>query len=188
MPHQGAAFGMDAVVWLTGLPASGKSTVARVLERRLFDAGAQTMLLDGDQVRHGLSGDLGFTPADRRENIRRIGEVAGLFFRQGCLVVCTFVSPFQEDRERARSLVPEGRFVEVFVDTPLEVCEKRDPKGLYARARKGEIPHMTGISSPYEAPENPELHLETVGKEPEALADEIVDRLREMGLLPGEGP
>jgi bifunctional enzyme CysN/CysC len=175
-----------AVVWLTGLPASGKSTVARVVERRLFEAGCQTMLLDGDQVRHGLSGDLGFTPEDRRENIRRIGEVAGLFFRQGCVVVCTFVSPFREDRERARSLVPEGRFVEVFVDTPLEECERRDPKGLYARARKGEIAHMTGLTSPYEEPEEPEIHLETSGKDADALADEILDGLRGLGIFPDE--
>jgi len=173
-----------AVVWLTGLPASGKSSVARQVERRLFEAGCQTMLLDGDQVRHGLSGDLGFTPDDRQENIRRIGEVAGLFFRQGCIVICTFVSPFQEDRDRVRSLLPEGRFLEVFVDTPLEVCEKRDPKGLYAKARSGEIAHMTGISSPYEEPVEPELRLPGADESPEALADRVVARMRSLGITP----
>ncbi len=172
-----------AIVWLTGLPASGKTTVARGLERRLFRAGCQTMLLDGDQLRHGLTGDLGFTPEDRRENIRRVGETAALFFRQGCVVVCTFVSPFREDRDRVRGLVPKGRFVEIFVDTPLEVCEKRDPKGLYSRARRGEVGHMTGISSPYETPEEPEVHLETSGKEPDALVDEVAEALRELRLI-----
>ena len=140
--HQGA------VLWFTGLPGSGKSTIARAVERRLFDLGCKTMLLDGDQVRHGLNGDLGFTPEDRRENIRRVGEVAALFLMQGCLTVCTFVSPFKEDRDRSRSLVPEGRFIEIFIDAPLEECERRDPKGLYARARKGEIAHMTRYFQP----------------------------------------
>ena len=141
------------------------------------------MLLDGDQVRHGINGDLGFTPEDRTENIRRIGELSSLFFRQGSMVLCTFVSPFRADRERARGLVPEGRFVEVFVDTPLEECEKRDAKGLYARARKGEIAHMTGISSPYEAPEEPEVRLETVGREVEEVITELLVRLRDLGMV-----
>jgi bifunctional enzyme CysN/CysC len=172
-----------SVIWFTGLSGSGKSSVARLLERKLFEAGVQTMLLDGDQVRHGINGDLGFTPEDRSENIRRIGELASLFFRQGSMVLCTFVSPFREDRERARGLLPEGRFVEVFVDTPLEECERRDVKGLYARARKGEIAHMTGISSPYEAPEDPEIRLETVGREPDDLVAEMMVRLRDLGLV-----
>jgi bifunctional enzyme CysN/CysC len=176
--HQGA------VLWFTGLPGSGKSTLARAVERRLFAAGRQTMLLDGDQVRHGLNGDLGFKPEDRRENIRRVGEVASLFLSQGTVTLCTFVSPFKEDRDRARSLAPEGRFIEVFVDTPLEECERRDPKGLYARARKGEIAHMTGISSPYEVPEAPEIRVRTVGRPVEVLVREIIGALEDRGILP----
>jgi bifunctional enzyme CysN/CysC len=142
------------------------------------------MLLDGDQVRHGISGDLGFAPEDRQENVRRVGELASLFFRHGNVVLCTFVSPFRADRERARSLVPDGRFVEVFVDTPLEECERRDPKGLYARAREGEITHMTGLTSPYEAPESPEVRLETVGRSVEEVIGELLGRLRQMGVVP----
>ena len=173
-----------AVVWFTGLSGSGKSSIARLLERRLWDSGIQTMLLDGDQVRHGINGDLGFSPEDRTENIRRIGELSSIFFRQGSLVLCTFVSPFRADRERARGLIPEGRFVEVFIDTPIEECEKRDVKGLYARARRGEIAHMTGISSPYEAPENPDVRLETVGREPDEVVAELLVRLRDLGVTP----
>ncbi len=176
-----------AVLWFTGLPGSGKSTIARAVQRRLFDFGCRTMLLDGDQVRHGLNGDLGFTPEDRRENIRRVGEVAALFLMQGCLTLCTFVSPFKEDRDRARSLAPEGRFIEIFIDTPLEECERRDPKGLYARARKGEIAHMTGISSPYEVPEAPEVRVGTVGRDVEDIVSEVVAALRERGIIPGRG-
>ena len=171
------------VIWFTGLSGSGKSSIARGLERRLFDAGVQTMLLDGDQVRHGINGDLGFTPEDRTENIRRIGELSSIFFRQGSMVLCTFVSPFKADRERARGLMPEGRFVEVFVDTPLEECEKRDVKGLYARARRGEIAHMTGISSPYEPPEDAEVRLETVGRDIDDVIAELFVRLRDLGMV-----
>jgi bifunctional enzyme CysN/CysC len=165
-----------AVVWFTGLSGSGKSSIARELEQMLFAEGCQTMLLDGDQVRHGLNGDLGFSPDARKENIRRVGEVANLFYLQGNIVICTFVSPFQMDRERARALFPEGRFIEVFVDTPLDECERRDSKGLYAKARKGEIEQMTGISSPYEAPETPEIRVETVGRE-------VADVVREIRLV-----
>jgi bifunctional enzyme CysN/CysC len=175
-----------AVLWFTGLSGSGKSTIARAVERHLFEAGCQTNILDGDQVRHGLSGDLGFSPGDRRENIRRIGEVAALFYQQGCLTLCSFVSPFREDRGRARSLVPEGKFIEVFVDTPLEECERRDTKGLYARARKGEIGQMTGISSPYEIPENPEIRVETLGRTAEEVVEELLKKLEAYGIRPPE--
>ena len=177
--HQGA------VLWFTGLPASGKSTIARAVERKLFDLGCQTMLLDGDQMRHGLNGDLRFTPDDRRENIRRVGEVAALFMRQGCLTLCAFVSPFKEDRDRSRSLAPEGRFIEVFVDTPLAECERRDPKGLYARARKGEVAHMTGISSPYEAPQAPEIRVSNVERDVGDIASEVITSLSARGIIRG---
>jgi len=171
-----------AVLWFTGLPASGKSSIAREVERRLFAEGCQTTLLDGDQVRHGLNGDLGFTPDDRTENIRRVGEVASLFFQQGNIVLCTFVSPFREDRRRARDLVPEGRFVEVFVDTPLEECERRDPKGLYARAGRGEIAHMTGLTSPYEPPENAEIVVRTEGRTIDESVVAVIRALRSLGV------
>ncbi|HIF22777.1 MAG TPA: adenylyl-sulfate kinase [Gemmatimonadetes bacterium] len=167
-------------------PGAHTDAVVGLVEQRLFSDGCQTMLLVGDQVRHGLNGDLAFTPEDRTENIRRVGEVALLFFLQGNIVICTFVSPFQEDRQRVRDLLPAGRFVEVFVDTPLEECERRDPKGLYARARKGEIAHMTGISSPYEAPQDAEIRVETIGKGLEECVEEVIGALRELGR--GEEP
>ena len=173
-----------AVLWFTGLPGSGKTTTARAMERRLFAEGFQTMLLDGDQVRHGLNGDLGFKPEDRAENIRRVGEVAALFFRQGCITLCTFVSPFKADRDRARALIPEGRFIEVFVDTPLEECQRRDPKGLYARAKRGEISDMTGISSPYEAPDDPEIRVDTVGRDVDAIVEQVIEGLRARRIIP----
>jgi bifunctional enzyme CysN/CysC len=173
-----------AVLWFTGLPGSGKSSIARAVETLLFDLGHRTMFLDGDQVRHGLNGDLGFSADDRRENIRRVGEVARLFFEQGSLVLCTFVSPFREDRERVRRLVPDGRFIEIFVDTPVDECERRDPKGLYARARRGEISDMTGISSPYDAPEVPAIRIDTLGTTVEEAAAVVVERLRQRGLIP----
>ena len=174
-----------AVLWFTGLPGAGKTTIALDLERRLFEAGCQTMLLDGDQVRHGLSGDLGFAPRDREENIRRVGEAANLFFRQGAVVLCTFVSPYKQDRDRARALIPEGRFLEVFVDAPLEVVEGRDPKGLYARAREGEISQMTGISSPYEAPKNAEVHVHSDRDSVEEVVEQLMGVLGGVGVLPG---
>jgi len=172
-----------AVVWLTGLSGSGKSTIATELERRLFEDGHQTMLLDGDQVRHGLSGDLGFSPADRSENIRRVGEVARLFFEHGSLVLCTFVSPYRTDRERVRRLFPDGRFIEVFVDCTLEEAQKRDPKGLYARAAAGDIRNLTGLSSAYEAPDRPELTIDTGSLSVEQGIDLILASLGERGLL-----
>jgi adenylyl-sulfate kinase len=149
------------VVWLTGLSGAGKTTLATELERRLFRAGCHTYLLDGDVLRGGLCRDLGFSAADRQENIRRAGEVAALFADAGCIVIAAFISPFREDREIARRLLAQGRFVEVFVHAPLAVCEQRDPKGLYAKARAKLIPEFTGVSAPYEVPVNPEVIVET---------------------------
>jgi bifunctional enzyme CysN/CysC len=140
-------------------------------------------MLDGDNVRHGLNRDLGFTDTDRVENIRRVGEVARLMSDAGLIVLVSFISPFRSERQMARELLPEGTFVEVFIDAPLEVAESRDPKGLYRKARRGEIKHFTGISSPYEAPENPELHIDTTRLSPEAAAELIVEKLEERGLL-----
>nr|WP_305773852.1 sulfate adenylyltransferase subunit CysN [Labrys sp. KNU-23] len=178
LKHQKAA-----IVWFTGLSGSGKSTIANLVEAELAHAGHHTMLLDGDNVRHGLNRDLGFTDADRVENIRRVGEVAKLFVESGTIVLCSFISPFEAERALVRSLVEAGEFVEVFVDTPIEDCIKRDPKGLYAKALNGEIKHFTGVSSPYERPENAEIVLQTVGETPGALAEAVVKALRERGLL-----
>lgn len=172
-----------AIVWFTGLSGSGKSTVARELERLLVEAGRFAYVLDGDNLRHGLNADLGFSAADRTENIRRVGAVAQLFADAGALCLTAFISPFQADRDRVRALVPAGRFVEVFVDTPLEICEARDPKGLYRRARAGEIADFTGISSPYEPPGSPEVHLRTAGRTAAACAIEVRDALVARGLL-----
>ena len=147
------------IIWLTGLSGSGKSTIADSLEQLLHEKGFKTYLLDGDNIRHGLNKNIDFSEEGRKENIRRIGEVAKLFVDAGIIVITAFISPFKEDRATVRSLVAEGDFVEVFVDCPLEVCEQRDVKGLYAKARKGEIPNFTGISSPFEQPEQPEIHV-----------------------------
>jgi bifunctional enzyme CysN/CysC len=170
-----------AILWFTGLSGSGKSTVAKLLEQELLKLGRLTMTLDGDNIRHGLNKDLGFTDADRVENVRRIGEVSKLFVETGVIVLCSFISPFRAERQMVRELVEPGEFIEVFVDTPIEECIARDPKGLYAKAKSGAIPNFTGIDSPYEAPENPEIVLKTVGTTPEVLAKQIIDRLREMG-------
>jgi len=153
--------GPGATVWLTGLSGSGKSTIAAELERLLVASGRPAYVLDGDNIRHGLNSDLGFSPEDRTENIRRIGEVAKLFTDAGVINLTAFISPYRSDRDRVRSIMGEGDFVEVHVDCPVEECEKRDVKGLYAKARAGKIPEFTGISAPYEAPEKPELVLET---------------------------
>lgn len=172
-----------ACLWLTGLSGSGKSTIARRVEKKLVDRGVHAYVLDGDNVRHGLNADLGFAPEDRVENIRRIGEVARLFVDSGTIVVAAFISPYRKDRERVRALFEEGTFVEVHVATPVEECERRDPKGLYQRARAGEIAQFTGISAPYEAPPSPELRLDTVGKSIDVSADEVVAWLTAQGLL-----
>mgnify|MGYP006424447813 CR=1 FL=1 len=173
-----------AVLWLTGLSGSGKSTVARAVEERLFERGCQTMMLDGDNVRHGLSGDLGFSPRDRKENVRRVGEVARLFFEQGNLTLCSFVSPYQEDRDRVRSLLPEDRFLEVAVDCDIEVCKERDPKGLYEKAETGEIANFTGVSAPYETPADPEITIHTDTDDVETCATQIIETLEAEGLIP----
>jgi bifunctional enzyme CysN/CysC len=168
--------GRGAVVWLTGLSGSGKSTVAVELERRLVAAGRAAYLLDGDNVRHGLNVDLGFSEEDRTENIRRVGEVAALFADAGVVAVVPLISPFREARDRVRRRVEEAGlpFVEVFVDTPLDVCEQRDPKGLYAKARAGELRGMTGIDDPYEAPEHPDLVLRPDDGDPAAQAERVL--------------
>ena len=172
-----------AVLWFTGLSGSGKTTVAREVERQLFEAGVKTMLLDGDQVRHGLSGDLGFSPDDRRENIRRIGEVARLFFEAGAVTLCTFVSPYRADRDRVRALIPEDRFFEVFVDVDIETAKARDPKGVYAKAARGEIENLTGLSAPYEAPEDPEVTLRTKELSVAEAAEVVRQALVEAGIV-----
>ena len=152
---------LGQIIWLTGLSGSGKSTIAMALERKLFDAGRQVFVLDGDIIRTGLCQDLGFSSKDRTENIRRIGEVARIMANSGLCVIVSFISPFRVDRDRVRDAMLEGCFIEVFVNAPLEVCEKRDTKGLYARAIRGEIADFTGISSPYEPPVSPEVELNT---------------------------
>ncbi|HEX4534353.1 MAG TPA: adenylyl-sulfate kinase, partial [Rhizomicrobium sp.] len=173
-----------AVLWFTGLSGSGKSTVANLVEKTLFAQGRHTYLLDGDNVRHGLNRDLGFTDADRVENIRRVAETAKLFLDSGLIVLVSFISPFRSERRMARELVGAGEFIEIFVDTPIEVCMQRDPKGLYEKARAGEIKNFTGIDSPYEAPELAELTLQTVEAKPEELAERVVECLRNKGLIP----
>ncbi len=171
------------VIWLTGLSGSGKSTIARCLEALLVESGHLAYVLDGDNVRHGLNGDLGFSPEDRQENIRRLAEVAALFADAGVLTITAFISPYRHDRQQARQKVPAGRFVEVFIDTPLEICEQRDPKGLYAKARAGEIQQFTGIDAPYEAPEAPELSLPTKERPVDDCARAIMQHLKAAGFI-----
>ena len=175
------------VVWLTGLSGSGKSTIANLVEKTLHARGRHTYLLDGDNVRHGLNRDLGFTPEDRVENIRRVAEVARLMADAGLIVLTAFISPYRAERDMARALLPEGEFIEVHVDTPLEVAEARDPKGLYRKARRGELRNFTGIDAPYEVPEQPELRLNTATGTPDEAAQRIVAWLEEHGMLGGAG-
>ena len=174
-----------AVVWFTGLSGSGKSTIARRVERRLFEAGHRTMLLDGDHVRHGLSGDLGFSERDRAENVRRVGEAARLFFESGALTLCTFVSPYRADRDRVRGLIADDRFLEVFVDVDLDTARQRDPKGLYARSATGDLQGLTGVDAPYQAPASPELTVDTTALSVDEAVEAVVAALRERGLLLG---
>jgi adenylylsulfate kinase len=170
-------------VWLTGLSGSGKSTLANLLEKALWERNIRAYVLDGDNVRHGLNKDLGFSPADRTENIRRIGEVAALFTDAGVLNITAFISPYRADRDQVRAMMKKGDFVEVYVSCSLDECEKRDPKGLYKKARAGEIPEFTGISAPYEEPSNPELHIDTTSLTPEDSLAQLVAYLETNGYL-----
>jgi adenylylsulfate kinase len=171
------------VIWFTGLPASGKSTVATHLEKALFERNCQTYILDGDNIRHGLNKNLGFSPTDRQENIRRIGEVANLFADAGLITLTAFISPYQKDRDQARETIGNENFLEVYVDCPLNECEKRDPKGLYKKARDGIIPDFTGVSAPYEAPTKPEIHLHADQYSPEELTDQVLSYLKEYNII-----
>ena len=172
------------IVWLTGLSGSGKSTLANALEGELYQAGHHSYLLDGDNIRMGLNKGLGFSDADRVENIRRVGEVARLMADAGLLVLVSFISPFRAERDAARALVGAGEFVEVFVDTPLDVAEGRDRKGLYRKARAGSLPHFTGIDSPYEPPPSPEVRIDTVTSSVAESVEQIVTQLRAQGIVP----
>jgi adenylylsulfate kinase len=171
------------IIWLTGLSGSGKSTVAVAAEKLLHDQGRLTYILDGDNIRQGLNNNLGFSPEDRTENIRRIGEVAKLFADAGVIVFTAFISPYRSDRDQARDIMGQDDFIEVHVATDLETCEKRDAKGLYAKARKGEIPEFTGVSAPYEAPEKPELVIDTGGQAVDESAGELIAYLDKNGYL-----
>lgn len=175
--HQGA------VVWFTGLSGAGKSTLAQLVERDLFDRGAHCYILDGDNVRHGLNRDLGFSPADRTENIRRIGEVANLMRDSGMICLTAFISPYRADRATARATCPAGTFLEVFCRCSLFECERRDPKGLYKKARAGQIPEFTGISAPYEEPLAPEVLLDTDRHDPQQCVRQVIAALQERGIL-----
>jgi len=173
----------SVMLWLTGLSGSGKSTIAHAVEEALFVVPCRTFVLDGDNVRHGLNGDLGFSPDDRAENLRRVGEVGKLFVEAGVITLAAFISPFRSERRRVRGLFPHGDFLEVYVKCPVEVCEQRDVKGLYKKARAGEVKEFTGISSPYEEPANPELVLDTSQQSEEESAAAVLGMLRERGIL-----
>ena len=174
------------VVWFTGISGAGKSTIANLVEKKLFALGRHTYLLDGDNVRHGLNKDLGFTEADRVENIRRVAEVARLMVDAGLITLAAFISPFEAERRTARSLLDDGEFFEVFVDTPIRIAELRDPKGLYRKARRGELKNFTGIDSPYEIPDDPDIHIDTISLSPDAAAEVVVAELRRAGILANE--
>ena len=171
------------IIWFTGLSSSGKSTIAGAVEQKLFELGHHTYLLDGDNVRHGLNKDLAFSDNDRIENIRRIGELSKLMIDAGLLVMSAFISPFKVDRQIVRNLVQDHEFIEIYMDTPLEECERRDPKGLYKKARKGEIKNFTGVDSEYETPESPEIIINTVAFNVEECADQIISYLKENRII-----
>ncbi|GEL76250.1 putative adenylyl-sulfate kinase [Tenuibacillus multivorans] len=173
----------SCVLWFTGYSGSGKSTLANELDRQLYDLKISSYVLDGDNIRHGLNHDLGFSANDRIENIRRVGEVAKLFVDSGTIVMTAFISPFQKDRDQVRQLFEDHEFIEVFVDCPFEICEQRDPKGLYRKARKGEIKDFTGIDSPYEPPLNPELTVETEKHSIKEAANQIIQYLGQIGMI-----
>jgi len=174
----------SCTVWMTGLSASGKSTLAVALEKALWDRGIHSFVLDGDNVRHGLNKDLGFSPEDRNENIRRVGEVAKLFTEAGVINATAFISPYRADRDQVRALMAKGDFIEVYVDCPIEVCEQRDPKGLYKKARAGQIPEFTGVSAPYEPPLEPELTVKTAELSEEQALQKLLEFLQSQGYIP----
>ena len=172
-----------AILWFTGYSGAGKSTLAHAVEENLYQCGCRTFVLDGDNVRHGLCGDLGFTAEDRVENIRRVGEVAKLFMEAGVIVLTAFISPFRAERERVRALVEHGEFIEIYCDSPIEICETRDVKGLYKKARAGLIKEFTGISSPYEAPENPELIVDTGTNALDNCVQQVLYEIKQRGII-----
>jgi adenylylsulfate kinase len=172
-----------AIIWFTGFSGSGKSTLAHAVEEALHQQGCRTFVLDGDNVRHGLCGDLGFSSEDREENIRRIGEMAKLFMEAGVIVLTAFISPYRADRERVRGVVEHGDFIEIYCDSPIEICESRDVKGLYKKARAGQIANFTGISSPYEVPENPELTVNTGTEELDACVEQVIGAMLSRGIV-----
>jgi len=172
-----------AIIWFTGLSGSGKSTLAHAVEEALHQQGCRTFVLDGDNVRHGLCSDLGFSSKDRVENIRRIGEMAKLFMEAGIIVLTAFISPYRDDRERVRGMVEHGDFMEIFCDAPLEICESRDVKGMYKKARTGQIADFTGISSPYESPEKPELSVNTGNEELDECVQQVIGEMVQHGLI-----
>ena len=176
-----------AILWFTGLSGAGKSTVAHAVEESLHQMGCRTFVLDGDNVRHGLCGDLGFTTEARVENIRRIGEMSKLFMEAGIIVLTAFISPFRNDRDRVRGMVEHGDFVEIFCNAPIEVCEARDVKGMYKKARAGQIAEFTGISSPYEAPENPELTVNTGTEELDKCVQQVLNEMAHRGIISERG-
>ena len=176
----------SAVLWFTGLSGSGKSTLAHCVEEELYQLGCRTIVLDGDNVRHGLCGDLGFSDVDRKENLRRIGEMSKLFVEAGVITLTAFISPFSDDRNRVKSLMGQSEFIEIFVDCSIDICEKRDTKGLYKKARKGEVANFTGVSSPYQPPENPDLVVDTGSQTLDESVKLVMNLLIDRGIINNE--